>query len=67
MQCTELWGCLTKNDKKIIIASIVFLVLSIGYCIASMLWCLNKFAISLLVCVISYLTLVPYFKFYKTK
>lgn len=32
-----------------------------------MLWAQNKFAISFMVCLISYLTLLPYFKFYKTK
>lgn len=62
-----MFSCLTPNDKKIIAYTVVFVLISIGYCLASMLWGKNKFGISLIVCVISYLTLLPYIKFYKTK
>jgi hypothetical protein len=61
------WKCLTPNDKKIIFSAISFILLSVGYCLTSMLWANNKFAISLIVCLIAYLTLIPYVKFYKTR
>jgi hypothetical protein len=62
-----MWKCLTPNDKKIIMYTIAFIIISIGYCLTSMLWAGDKFGISLIVCLIPYLTLIPYYKFYKTK
>lgn len=39
VECSEVWSCLTPSDKKIIIVAIIFILLSIGYCLTSMLWC----------------------------
>jgi hypothetical protein len=47
--------------------TIIFIIIAAGYCLTSIIWASDKFGISLIVCLISYLSLLPYYKFYKTK
>lgn len=58
---------LAPNDKKIIYSLILFLLLTVGLCLTSMLWGQSRLGISIMVCIISYILLLPYVKFYETR